>query len=177
MTRLLRLALILVLASLAGACASAGADIKTETLLDPKANLAGYKTYAWVASVQILKDDQGQWAPVGFDLDAELRSLINRELGEHGLAFAEANPDLLVGYVMVIDTAAQLAELKQRYGEDIDISNRHEGGLLVALVDAQTGKAVWVGAATAQLKQKRSDAEARERLGIAMDKLFEALPR
>jgi hypothetical protein len=177
MTHLARFVVPVLVAALWGGCAAAGSDIRVETLHDPKTDLAGYHSYAWVGALEVLKDETGEWSPVGFDLSSEVRLLIDEQLRERGLVFGGEQPDLLVGYVLVVDTGAQLDELKKRYGDDLVLDNRHEGGLLVGLVDAETGKAVWVGAATAQLKKKRTDDEARERLHIAIDKLFDELPR
>ena len=45
-------------------------DIKVDAEADPKASFSGYKTYAWLASAQILFDPDGQWEPRNVDLDA-----------------------------------------------------------------------------------------------------------
>ena len=48
-------------------------DIEVDAEADPKANLAGYKTYAWLGSAAILYDPKGRWEPPQFDADADFR--------------------------------------------------------------------------------------------------------
>ena len=62
------------------ACATAGKDIRAVTVVDPKVNLDGYKTYAWLGGVGSVHDPKGLWTPVGFDFDSEIRFLVDTEL-------------------------------------------------------------------------------------------------
>ena len=57
-------------------CSTLTQDIEVDAEADPKANLAGYKTYAWLGSAAILYDPRGKWEPPQFDADAEIKWLI-----------------------------------------------------------------------------------------------------
>ena len=158
------------------ACASVGADIKAEAVVDSKANLKGYRTYSWLASMGVLKDPKGTWKPVGFDVDAELRFLIDKELRTRGMAPAEQAPDAIVVYLIMASTDAQPENIKRWFGKDADLSNKRAGALIIGLADPQTRKLVWAGAAIAQGKTT-STSEHRTRLGIAVKKIFKLYPR
>ena len=47
---------------------STHSDIKTDTVVDPKTNMKGYKSFAWLGSISALRDPNRQWTPVGFDI-------------------------------------------------------------------------------------------------------------
>ena len=48
---------------------------------------------------------------------------------------------------------------------------------MVELIDAQTGKTVWLGGAEAEVRGSRSVEDGRKRLAYAVDKMFAQLPR
>jgi hypothetical protein len=175
-----------VLALLLSACATdKGAEIKVETLVDPKANMSGYKSYAWLDQAGAVMDPKQAWVPVGFDVMQELQHLTDEQLRQRGYEFANSHadapaaapgPDLLASFLIVVDMEAQKEEIQKRYGEAADLTNLHEGGLVIALIDPDSGKAVWAGTALAQVKPNRTDAEAKERLKLAVAKIFETFP-
>ena len=170
--------LIVLLLTLAlGACASVGADIKAEAVVDAKANLKGYKTYGWLTSMGVLKDPKGTWKPLGFDVDAELRFLIDKELRGRGMAPAEQAADALVVYLVLASTDAQPDNIKRWFGKDADLANKKAGALIIGIADPQTRKMVWAGAAIAQTPKGRTPEQARTRLGIAVKKIFRLFPR
>jgi hypothetical protein len=175
-----------VLALALSACASKSSDIRVETVVDPKADLGGYKSYAWLDQAGAIKDPKQAWTPVGFDVIQELQFLTDQQLRERGMQFAAmpgpdappaVQPDLLASFLIVVDMEAQKEEIQKRYGDSADLSNLHEGGLVIALVDPDSGKAVWAGTALGQVKADRTDAEAKERLKLAVEKIFETFPR
>jgi hypothetical protein len=172
-----RLAIALVL--MLSACATdKGAEIKVKTLVDPKSNLSGYKTYAWAEQDNAIKDPNQAWVPLNFDINQELQFLTDQELRGRGLQFAAetAEPDLYASFLVVVNMESQAEALKKRYGEAADLKNLHEGGLVVALIDPATERAVWAGTATAQVNPKRTDAEAKQLLTDAVHKIFETFP-
>jgi hypothetical protein len=79
------LVLSLLLSGSLFGCATATKDIRVETESAPGVNLSGYTTYAWAGSAEVVNDPHGNWEPPGFDADAELRFLINRELRGKGM--------------------------------------------------------------------------------------------
>ena len=95
---------------LVAGCASVTKDIKVETDVDPKANLAGYTSYTWLGSAAILYDPEGKWEPPEFDADTEIKFLIDRELRAHGLSESMSNPDLIVAFAAGIDMAFAIVE-------------------------------------------------------------------
>lgn len=174
------------LALLLSACASKSSDIRVETVVDPKANLSGYKSYAWLDQAGAVVDPKQAWVPVGFDVIQELQFLTDQQLRDRGLQFAAApavdappasEPDLLASFLIVVDMEAQKEEIQKTYGDAADLKNLHEGGLVIALIDPDSGKAVWAGTALSQVKADRTDAEAKERLKLAVEKIFETFPR
>jgi hypothetical protein len=174
-----RLAASLAFALSLSACATdKGAEIKVKTLVDPKSNLSGYKSYAWAEQDNALKDPNQAWVPLNFDINQELQFLTDKELRDRGLEFAAetAEPDLYASFLVVVNMESQAEALKKRYGEDADLKNLHEGGLVIALIDPQTDRAVWAGTATAQLDPKRTDAEAKALLAEAVHKIFDTFP-
>jgi hypothetical protein len=167
-----------VLSLALSACASKGTDIKVDTVVDPKANLSGYHSYAWFTQDSALKDPNQAWAPVNFDIYQELQYLTDHELRDRGMQFAPetVKPDLYASFLVVVNMNAQADAIRKRYGDKADLTNLHEGGLVIALIDPASDKAVWAGTATAQVNPKRTDAEAKELLGKAVHKIFETYP-
>jgi len=154
-------------------CATAGRDIKVRTVINPKADLAAYRTYAWVGSRTDVHDPKGRWTRPPFDLDAEARHLIDSELRARGLSFAAKQPDALVFFLLIADTDKQAAAMRRRYGPQADISGLAEAALVVGLVDAKTNKPVWIGAARAPAYPGRSNAQwSKARLSVAITALF-----
>lgn len=159
------------------ACASPlTQDIEIDAEVDPKANLAGYKTYAWLGSAAILYDPKGKWEPPEFDADAEIMFLIDRELRKQGMKEVAVNPDMIVGYAAGIDMEAlQLVEDKQTKIQMLE--NVPSGSLVVVLIDGSTGNAVWAGAAVADIHQEISSEDARKRLDYAVSQMFKLFKR
>jgi hypothetical protein len=177
--RFTRLVLSLSLALPLFACATdKGAEIKVKTLVDPKSSLSGYKSYAWAEQDNAIKDPNQTWVPLNFDINQELQFLTDQELRGRGMEFAAetAEPDLYASFLVVVNMASQSEALRKRYGEGADLENLHEGGLVIALIDPATDRAVWAGTATAQVNTKRTDAEAKALLTEAVHKIFETFP-
>jgi hypothetical protein len=161
---------------LAGCSSTPTKDIAVEAQADPKANFGGYKTYAWLGSAAILNDAYGQWEPPAFDADAEVRYLIDRELRKRGMLQNSVDPDLTVAFAAGIDMDA--LDLKVDPKTKIDVlANVPQGGLLVLLVDDQSGFVIWAGAATADLQESPDTKTAKARLEYAVKKLFRKLPK
>ena len=159
---------------LAGCASSVTQDIKVEADSDPKANLAGYKSYAWLGAAAIVFDDQGRWEPPAFDADAEIKFLIDRELREHGMAESSSNPDMIVAFAAGIDMAAM--EIKTDPESELKtLENVPAGALSVILIDAQTGLAVWAGVAKGEVQQNPDQEVTKQRLDYAVTEMFKEL--
>ena len=153
-------------------------DISVEVQADPKANFSGYKTYTWLGSAAIINDPYGQWEIPEFDADAEIKYLIDRELRKRGMAQSSPliNPDMIVAFAAGIDMDA--LELKVDPESKIDmLVSMPQGGLLVILVDGQSGFVIWAGAATAEIQQSPTAKTVKARLDYAVTQLFRKLPK
>jgi hypothetical protein len=160
---------------LSGCASSITKDITVETDSDPKANLGGYKSYAWLGAAAIVFDEQGQWEPPQFDADAEIKFLIDRELRDHGMTEDSANPDLIVAYAAGIDMDSMDIKTDPESGLEA-LENVPVGALTVILVDAGTGLAVWAGVATANIQENPTIETTKKRLDFAVSKMFSKLP-
>ncbi len=144
-----------------------------EATHDPKTNFDGYKSYAWAPSMAALEDPDGKWIPVGFDMDSEIRFLIDQELRSKGMSFADAKPDAVITYALVIDMDVQAEVLQKIYGSRADLSKLQEGALLIGLIDPNTKGIVWAGAARGQVREKSTAELAKARLSKVVKGIFE----
>jgi hypothetical protein len=160
-----------------GCAHQATRDIQTTVKVDPKANMAGYKTYAWAGGIGALNDPDHVWTPTEFNVDAEVRFQVDKELRGKGLTVAQDQPDLNVMYLMIVDTDKQAAELRQKYGPKADISGLSEAALVIGLVDTETGFVVWLGAARAPAHPFRDDETAKLRIKTAIANMFKEFKR
>ena len=170
-------ALVALLILFITACASPlTQDIEVDADADPKANLAGYKTYAWLGSAAILYDPKGRWEPPQFDADAEIKFLIDRELRNRGIKEVAVNPDMIVGFAAGIDMEAlQLVEDKETKLQVLQ--NVPTGSLVIVLIDGQTGNPVWASAAVADVHEEISTEDVRKRLDYAVTQMFKLMKR
>jgi len=172
----LSLAAILMLSVLVFGCASFPKDdIEIEAQADPKTNFTGYKTYAILGSAEILNDPEGKWEPLGFDADAEIAFLINKELRKLGKSESSDNPDMLVAYALGADTAMMKfkddPETKVRILENVP-----QGALVIALMDPVTELVTWAAVAVGDL-QNQGDDIAKKRLNYTVTEMFKKLPK
>ena len=170
---LLTLAFVMLLS----ACSTAPTrDITVDAEADPKASFSGFKTYAWLASAQIVFDPEGQWEPRNVDIDAEVQYMINGELRKRGIAKVNANPDMLVAYAAGVDMTTlglkENPETKEKLLENIP-----GAALVVALIDADTGYVIWLGEAVGDVQQQADQATVRARIEYAIKEMFRLLPK
>jgi hypothetical protein len=159
------------------ACASTKLtkDIDVDAQAVPGVNVNKYKSYAWVATAQILNDPQGQWEPRDFDADAEIQFLIDRELRKRGVTQVDRNPDMLVAYIAGVDMEA--LELKKDPQQDMEVlRNNPKGALAVIFINPVNGKALWAGVAEANVQGQRSSEDTKKRLDYAVSEMFRKLP-
>ncbi len=150
-------------------------DIEIATDADPKVNFSAYKSYAWLGSAQILNDPQGKWEPPGFDADAVITALIDRELTRRGMVETDSYPDMLVAYALGVDMG--MMKIKKDRAANVDVlENVPSGALAVLLIDPETEFVTWAGVAMAEL-QNHSDEIAKKRLNYAITQMFKQLPK
>jgi hypothetical protein len=169
--------LIAIIAVFYTACSTVPTkDIEVDTEADPKVNFSGYKSYTWLGSAAIVNDPNGQWEPPGFDADAEIMYLINRELRKRGISESTTDPDMIIAFAVGIDMDA--LGLKTEPDTKMDtLTNVPQGALVVALMDSDTGFVIWDGVATAEVQRNVDDETMKARLDYAVTKMFKQLPK
>ncbi|MHC4957665.1 MAG: DUF4136 domain-containing protein [Planctomycetota bacterium] len=171
-----RLTVLVVVPLLFSACASVPTgDIEFEAEADPKARFQGYKSYTWLLKAAALRDPEGRWKPPGFDADAEIKFLIDRELRGRGMSENSAKPDLFVAFAIGVDMLAAKLKSDPETKKEI-LANVPAGGLAIALVDAETGLVVWAGVANSKLLKDPDEATVKARLDYAVTNLLEQVP-
>lgn len=170
---LLTLAFVILLS----ACTSAPTrDITVDAEADPKASFSGFKTYAWLASAQIVYDPEGQWEPRNVDIDTEVQYMINVELRKRGIVEVNSNPDMMVAYAAGVDMTTLGLKENPETKEKL-IENIPGAALVVALIDTDTGYVIWVAEAVGELQQQADQATVRARIEYAIKEMFRLLPK
>lgn len=168
--------LLLIILLISGCTQAPVKDISIETMADSKTNFTGYRTYAWLGSAVFLNDTYGQWEQPGFDADAEIRFLIDRELRRRGMSESSGSPDMIVGFVAGVDMEALGVKLdpetKMRTPENVP-----QGGLVIVLIDSNTGYTTWLGIATAEIQQGADENLRKARLDYAVTQMLKKIPK
>lgn len=168
---------IVLLTALLNACGSSlTADIKTESAADEKVNFAGMKSYAWYAGLGALNDETELWADPKFDMLGEFKFVIDRELRKKG--FSESTkPDVFVAF-LVVANVDQVKKIDEQRSENLDnLKGVGKGALVIELIDAESAKTIWLGAATAEVSSKFTDEERKQRIDYAVSELIGQLPK
>ncbi len=177
MTRLRSPLCVLALALVIAACANPlTKDINVDSQASAGADFAAVKTYQWLASAQILNDPNGQWEPRGFDADAEIRFLINRELRKRSISEVESNPDVFVAFVGGVDMDAMDWKVDPTTKLQV-LANDPEGALAVIMMNVNTGDPIWGAVASDKVQGTLSADDARKRLDYAVTQMFKRLPK
>jgi hypothetical protein len=151
--------LFVFLASLAG-CASGG--IEVSTTYDPLTSFPAQASYAW--------DDRANKLPsdpriVELDLDPLVKGAAEEEFAARGYrAVASGAPDYRLSYEIVVHTWI---------GVD---NSRSVGSLSLLLVEADTGRRVWLGFGRAEVHVGLTRAERKQRLREALAEMLEKFP-
>ena len=149
-------------------------DLKVKTQSAPNVNVEEYKSYTWLASARIVNDPAGQWEPPGFDADAEVKWLIDRELRKHGITEVAANPSMYIAFVGGVDMMA--LELKEDPKQKMEVlKNSPKAALVVIYIDAQTGQIIWAGAASGDVKEKHTSEDVKKRIDYVVTEMFKQL--
>ena len=177
-------ALLIVSAALVG-CTSKSFEsrLNVESSFNPDAPYESYKTFDWApysgqeTGLGVLDDQQ---------VRTDLRRMIEEELTSRGLKWVTIAPDLLVGYHAAVEAKIDEAVIEGYYDEQNmeafgDFASRgagyEEGSLVLMIFDARTGKMLWRATAQAEVDQKATKRQQKERLKIAVRKMLETMPR
>lgn len=168
MSKLLKGAMVaLMIAGLTG-CVNTS-DIKTKTVKSVKADLNGYKTYQIVDGSGIVDDTKSDNIK---ELNVDMRQMMNTELAKKGKTKVDENPDFYVAYAAGSDMEA--VKIKLDTNGKVTVESRPEAGILLVLVDAQTGKIIAISAADAEAKNLPLE-DVKKRLNYAIGKMFEGI--
>jgi hypothetical protein len=159
----------------AGCATNVTKDIVVNTEVDPKANFKGYTTYAWLSSAAIVYDPEGKWEPPGFDADAEIKFLIDRELTKRGMTEDSASPDMTVTFAAGIDMSSMEIDIDPESNMAM-LDNVPLGALVVILGDTNTDLIIWGGLATAEIQENPGQEAIKKRLEYAVTSMFKQLP-
>ena len=167
---------ILISLLLASCAAVNTSDIEILSEAHPRFQLGGYGSYSWAGSASIVFDSEGRWEPPGYDLDAEIKFLIDTEMRALGLVENSANADLILGFGTVIDI--QSPQLNQDPDSSLELLEQSMplGALSVTFIDARTGFVVWVGIATADIEETPDPDLSRQRLQYVVTNMLNTLP-
>ena len=150
-------------------------DITVESEANPKVNFSGYKTYAWLAAIGIVEDADGVWEPPKFDADGEIQFLINEALRNRGMSEVNKDPDIYVAYALGVDMDS--LEIKTDPETKLEsLENVPQAGLVVMMLDADTGFVNWVSVATGEMKNLEPEIQ-KKRLGYVVNTMFKGLPK
>jgi len=85
-------------------------------------------------------------------------------------------PDIYVAFVAGVDMDA--LEIKESPDDkNAVLENVPQGGLLVVLIDADTGYVIWAGVATAEMLENSDTKTAKARLDYAVSQMLKKLPK
>jgi len=150
-------------------------DITIDADADQRVHFTNYNSYGWLAAAGIMNDPEGKWEPPGYDVDAEIKFIIDRELRKRGWTENASNPDLYVAYVVGVDMAALKLQVKKKTRIST-LENVPAGALLVVLIDAESGMTVWAGEATAELQEGLDMETRKKRLDYTITKMLKQVP-
>ncbi len=164
---------LLILAILVSACTSSlTKDIEVESASDPKVNLKAYKTYAWIGSAAILNDPEGKWQPAEFDISADIKFLIDRELRNKNLAeVADKDAEIAMSFFTGVDMEAKNLKVDPNTNVEIPV-NVPKASLIVVALDIETGYVIWIGVATGDISDDATIETTKARIQYAITKMF-----
>jgi len=152
---------------------------------DPAADFARLRTYAWLPLDQADPADQ---RVLDRYIDARIRSAVGRELGGKGFQPASAGePDFYLNYRLATEPADAVKGGRRPYygpgwgawpgGETLLRENFDAGTLYLGALDADSKRAIWLGAAQARLLPHISLEKRAKRVDDAVHAILADFPR
>ena len=150
-------------------------DIVIDVEKNPRVELTGYKTFAWMPATTVLNEPEGKWQPIDYDLIKEVEFLITRELRKRHISEVSSNSDLLVTYFIGVDMAA--VKIKEARRDEMRLLQKvPKGALFVVLIDPGTGHVVWASRAKAELKFLEEKL-AKQRIDYVVTNMFKHMDK
>ena len=167
MTKLFKGAMVaLMIIGLTG-CVSKS-DIKVETAKSDKVDLKGYKTYQIIEESGVPTESK----VTNLDINTELKSSINTELGKKGKVPVTNDPDFYVAYLAAADMDAIKIKIDKKGQETIKSSP--EAAMLLLLIDAETGVIIAISTAEGEVKNLPLE-DRKKRLNYTIKRMFDEL--
>lgn len=176
MTRLIPILLSFLTATLPG-CAGNKMVIRSE--LDPAANVATYRTFAWLPVPPGIPGEPRQDNIV---LDRDIRATVDQSLiGKGYLKASSGTPDFLIGYradirEKQVNSIRDYYEYRQAGGKDAVtdayVFGHEEGALILDVVDGRSRQLVWRASATAVV----DPAQRKTRIEDALRRMLAEFP-
>jgi hypothetical protein len=166
---------IFILTVVIAGCSSLTGDIQIAIATDPAANLSRYKSYTWLGDVSALNDPENKWQAPKMNITDDIKFVIDRELRKKGIFSYTKDPDLAVVFFTGVDMENMAIKADPNTQQDV-LKNIPAADLVVALIDVKTNYVVWMGQASAEVMQNRTDEMIRERIDYAITEMFKRFP-
>ncbi|KAB8198145.1 DUF4136 domain-containing protein [Marilutibacter maris] len=182
--RIVRFTLACVAIALLASCAT-GPRVRTE--LDPEADFARYRSYAFYQPLAMEESGYTTY------LTERIRASVRREMDARGYVFDEQSPDLRVNFQAVVQEKTDVYSIPRTdmqyfysyrhrhyvavpvWYDQAQVSQYTEGTLTIDLVDARRNRLVWTGDAIGRVVQ-RSPQERSAAADQAVTAIFAQFP-
>ncbi|HEY7575766.1 MAG TPA: DUF4136 domain-containing protein [Thermoanaerobaculia bacterium] len=152
------------------------ASVKMDVGWDKQADFSKYRTWGW-------KDD-------GSIRDAvwkrRVESVLEDELGKHGLARSDANPDLWLALHWRLSTDTRVVSYSPAWGYGwgpywgvpymTEVYDVPAGSMLLDLVDVSKKEIVWRGTASGEIRANKENEEREQKLREILARMFTGYP-
>jgi len=165
--------------ALATALGCAGNKMVIKSELDPAADVAGYRTFAWLP---VSPGIPGEPRQDNIILDRDIRATVDQSLIDKGYVKASSGtPDFLIGYraeirEKEINSVLDYYEYRQAGGSDAVtdayVFGHEEGSLILDVVDGRNRQLVWRASATAVV----DPAQRKTRIADALRRMLAEFP-
>jgi hypothetical protein len=149
---------------------------------DPDYNLWSYKTFDWGQKIDI---ETGR-DPLHYNElnDKRIKSAVRSQLSSRGFSLADANPDLVLHYHIIVKDKSVLATEPYGYNYssywtrmETNIYSYREGTLILDLMDSKTSNLIWRGWAVSPLNGPYKPEEIENLINTAVAKIFTKFPK
>jgi hypothetical protein len=181
--RKLRREPIAVLTAMLLLAACTSAPPKSQSMRDPQANFAAYRTYGWQDAPQV----DGQDAPLRL-LDQNIRAAVAAEMQKRGYVEAATDPDLKIAYETASQQKIENSPVRVGVGvgnwggnvggsvgvSSASVRNYQEGTLVIHAIDRARNAEVWQGSISGKMNKGGVEAAAVQRAVAAAMQDFPA---
>ena len=160
-------------------------DVRTNYM--PGTDFSKYHTYAWVDEVQGVPSVGSRPDQI---LDTQVKQAIDSQMAAKGITKVAdgSNPDLLVGYQLIIDQEKQINGFGDSWGGwgpwgggsfgsfSASTSSNYIGTFVIGMYDPAAKKLVWIGGAQHAIEPSKKPEKNQEKLNKGAQKLLKEFP-